>query len=252
MAAVAADRRVDRAAARRRATFDERRVLAGDVAALELVSQVTVGGLGPGDDEQPRRVLVETVDDARPVGVAARGLPGQRLGERALLMAPARVHDESRRLVDDQQLVVLVGNRDVGRVDRLRHGDRGLVDLDRVAGRQLVALGHDRPVDGHRAGVDQARGAGPAAERRREVGVERAGPRARGQRSGARRSRTKIRTMTPNVIATSATLKAGQCGNLTKSVTAPLATRSAALPSAPPISRPTASHASGRVALRAK
>ncbi len=85
---------------------------------------MTVGGLGPGDDEQSRGVLVETVDDARSVGVAARGLAGQGLGERSLLVAPAGVHDEPRRLVDDQQLLVLVDDRDVGHLDRLRNRHR--------------------------------------------------------------------------------------------------------------------------------
>ena len=44
----------------------------------------------------------------------------------------------------------------------------------------------------------------------------------------------------------SATLNAGQCGILTKSVTAPIRTRSIRLPAAPPSSSPVGSHTSGR------
>ena len=44
----------------------------------------------------------------------------------------------------------------------------------------------------------------------------------------------------------SATLNAGQCGILTKSVTAPSRTRSIRLPAAPPSSSPVGSHTSGR------
>src|SRR5215213_1800341 len=55
----------------------------------------------------------------------------------------------------------------------------------------------------------------------------------------------------PRVIATSATLKAGHSGGSMKSVTASTRTRSARFPSAPPASRPTATHSPGRAGWRA-
>ncbi len=53
-------------------------------------------------------------------------------------------------------------------------------------------------------------------------------------------------------MAMSETLKAGQKGSLTKSVTEPLEIRSIRLPSAPPISRPVGSHSSGRAGRMTK
>ena len=68
----------------------------------------------PGDHQQPARVAVEAMDDARPLdaGDAAPGLAvavgQQRVDERAARMARRRVDDQPGRLVDDQQVVVLV------------------------------------------------------------------------------------------------------------------------------------------------
>ena len=61
-----------------------------------------------------------------------------------------------------------------------------------------------------------------------------------------RRSSDEHQPTAPAVIAMSARLNAGHSGGSMKSVTAPARTRSARLPSAPPASRPTASHSPGR------
>ena len=77
-AAVAPDRRVDRAAARRRAALHEREVLAPQLASAQQLLQRAVDRLGLGDDEQPRGVLVEPVDDPgarRILSAARRGGP---------------------------------------------------------------------------------------------------------------------------------------------------------------------------------
>src|SRR5215204_1770191 len=70
-------------------------------------------------------------------------------------------------------------------------------------------------------------------------------------RLGAGLSDTRTSPSAPRVIATSARLNAGQSGGAMKSVTASSLTRSARLPSAPPVSRPTASHIPGRFGSRA-
>ena len=93
-AAVAADRRVDRAAARRRAPLDEREVLAPIARARERRLQRAVRVLGLGDDQQARGVAVEAVHDPRALGLRAAGrAPGQRLRERAGAVAARRVDD---------------------------------------------------------------------------------------------------------------------------------------------------------------
>jgi hypothetical protein len=69
----------------------------------------------------------------------------------------ARVDDEARRLVDDEQVLVLVGDPHVrGRRLGLRLRRRLLGKLDLLASLQTVALRTGVPVDEHCAGFDQA------------------------------------------------------------------------------------------------
>ena len=109
-ARVATDRRLDRAAARRRATLHEREVFALDLATRERLLQRRVRLLGARDDEQPGGVAVEAVDDAGALGVAAGGAVREQLRERVLAMALGGMHDDAGRLVDDEQVLVLVGD----------------------------------------------------------------------------------------------------------------------------------------------
>jgi hypothetical protein len=105
----------------------------------ELRGERLVRAVGLGDHHQPGGVLVETVHDARPLHpadaretVAAMG--NQRIDQRAAGMPRGRMHDEPRRLVDHDQLVVL--EHDLER-DVLARGLRLLglrhVHHDRVA-----------------------------------------------------------------------------------------------------------------------
>ena len=122
----------------------------------ELPRQPFVGDIGLGDDQQPGRVLVDAVDDARPRDAAdprqaAAAMVEQGVDQRPVAIAGGRMDDQPGRLVDDQQMLVLEddGERDVLRlvVRRLRLGDRQLerlVALDlgrRVANRLAVASG---------------------------------------------------------------------------------------------------------------
>ena len=75
------------------------------------------------DDEQAGGVAVEPVHDPGPRGVPAgrrrralaRGDSGaSMLGERVLAVAARGVHDEARALVDHEQVLVLVGDREGG------------------------------------------------------------------------------------------------------------------------------------------
>ena len=97
-----------------------------------------------GDDEKPRRVLVDAVHDARThdaVDAAQRIQPIQeRVNERARKIAAARVHREPLLLIDDGDVRVLVndveGNIFGRQIERLQSGDLYL----------------DRFPDGERAG----------------------------------------------------------------------------------------------------
>ena len=109
---VAPDRRLDRAAARARATLDQREVFALDLPRGERLLQQPVGLLGAGDHEQARGVAVEAVHDAGALRIAARGDAGEQLRERALAVPPRGVHHEAGGLVDDEQVLVFVGDRE--------------------------------------------------------------------------------------------------------------------------------------------
>ncbi len=176
LAPVAADRRLDRAAARRRPALDEREVLARDLARGELRLQRAVHVVVLGDDQQPARVAVQAMDDPRPPGLlAAAGAPGQRLRERALAMPARRVHDDARGLVDDDQMLVLQSDGE------LRHRSvraqlldvlGSVVDRDMLAAGDAVVLAHGRTVDEHPTGDDHALCARARAQPLREQHVE--------------------------------------------------------------------------------
>ena len=134
-----------------------------------------------GDDQQPGGVAIEPMDDPRPPRLlAAGGPPLERLGERPGPVTARGMHDHPGRLVDDQQVLVLVGDAEVRalvhRCDRRRPPSGTIVDLDRLAGLDEVALGRERAVDEHAAGVDQRLRSRARAERLRQEPVE---PRAR-------------------------------------------------------------------------
>ena len=92
----------------------------------------------------------------------ARGPARRPRGRRAPARACPRalpvpgMDDDARRLVDHEQVLVLVGDpeprrRDVGARRRLRLGSH----VDRLAAGEHVALGLGRAVDAHEPGVDQ-------------------------------------------------------------------------------------------------
>ena len=94
---------------------------AANCSAEALVRRVRLG-----DDEQPGRTLVETVHDARPLDAAdarqaVAAVGDERVDERAGGVPGGGMHDEVRRLVDDDEVAILVD--DVER-DRLGGGLR--------------------------------------------------------------------------------------------------------------------------------
>ena len=111
---IAADRRVD-PAARHHLAPDQREVLLLDLAIVELPRELLVRRVVLGDDHQPRRAAIEPVHDARPLLAADAAqivdVMQQRVDQRAARVAGRRVHDHARRLVDDDQVVVLVDDR---------------------------------------------------------------------------------------------------------------------------------------------
>ena len=155
-APVAAERRVDRAAARRRAALDERQVLAHDLARCERGLQPAMGLLALGNHQQPGGVLVEPVNDARAPRLAARGaVASQRLREGAVAVWAGWVHDDPRGLGDDDQLVVLVSDHQLGQFTAraLLNSDQRR-DRDRLTAAQAIVLAPRRAIKRHRACLD--------------------------------------------------------------------------------------------------
>ena len=132
-----------------------------DAVYAHLGAERLMGGIVFGNDEKAARVLVNAVDDARADGPAdARQLPRavvkQRVDERAVRVAGGRVHDHALRLVDNEQVVVLVHNvqRDVlgPGLDGLRVRQVDGVDF---AGRHLILFVDGRAAAGHKPLLDQ-------------------------------------------------------------------------------------------------
>ena len=108
--------------------------------------------------QQPGGVAVEPVHDAGalrigPAGHAAR----QRLHERPVGVPVARVHDDAGRLVDHEQVLVLVGDPELRRRRRRRAARLRQRRRRRTSSPpgEHVALGLRHAVDAHEPGVDQ-------------------------------------------------------------------------------------------------
>ena len=113
-------------------------------------------GLAASDDEQPGRVAVQPVDDPRAPFVATGDAGGERLRERPGSMAPRGMHDHAGRLVDHQQVLVLVGDRE-RRLRNLGLGDGAARGSHRhaLARRHGVPLRPRDAVHQHQPVVDQ-------------------------------------------------------------------------------------------------
>ena len=104
LAAVAADRRVDRPGARRRAALDERQVLALDAPLAQLLLQRAQHRLGLGAPAAGRWCRGRGGGRCPPRSARDRRGAASACDERPGPVAGGRVHDEPGRLVDDEQV----------------------------------------------------------------------------------------------------------------------------------------------------
>jgi hypothetical protein len=112
-----ADRRLDNATAARGLSPDDRLIEPFEPAVTAMggkqLGQALMGVICFGDDEQPRGILVKPVDNA---GAADSAYPrqaiaavgDQRVDERSRSMAGGGVDYQSRRLVDNDQMRILI------------------------------------------------------------------------------------------------------------------------------------------------
>ena len=207
---------------RARAATDEREVLALEPAPLHERPQALVRLLAARDDDQPGRVAVEAVDDPRPLGIAAGERPASPWTSVPVACPAPGWTTSAGRLVDDEQVLVLVRDPQVERLglrDR-RRLRRVLGELDLLPAGEPVALGPRPPSTEHGAGGEQPLGrrarADPDPARKRssrspaaDSGTRRGrDTRRRGPRSAATRAPSRIAT--PITMKLSARLNAGQ------------------------------------------
>ena len=161
--AVAPHRRVDRPAPRSRLSYDERQVLAGQGPSSHQPLQPLVGLVRARNDEQSRRVSVEAVHDPGAVLLpTCRPRSCERVRKRAAGVSRSGMDNDPRGLVHDEEVVVRVGDRELGRRNlRRRSGRLRRLDRDLLPACELVALAARMSVHENGAGFEQSLGSGP-------------------------------------------------------------------------------------------
>ena len=141
---------------------DDRVIHLLDRAILERALHDRVGELRLGDHHRPRGAHVEAVDDSLALGrpVAGDPIPGRLkvAQDSGSLPARPRVGGDADRLVDDDDVLIVVEDRHVGDGGRLALG-LGNGDLDDVGGAQAIRLAGRHPVDQHESLPRQLRAA---------------------------------------------------------------------------------------------
>ncbi len=132
-----------------------------DLTRAEGLLEEGVGRLALRNDHEPRRADVEALHDALPLGSPGGADPepgsSEVLDDRRTVPAEAGVGGDAGRLVDDDDVGVVVDDRDAGHLRR-RDGDgacRGDLDLEHVAGTDAVGLADDDGVDQHSPGFGE-------------------------------------------------------------------------------------------------
>jgi hypothetical protein len=154
----AAERRVDGAGLAVGRAPDKREIGAFQIAGAAMIgklgAEVAMGEVVLGHDHDAAGFLVETVHDARTFDTADTGqriaaMVDQRIDQRAGPVAVAGMYHETRRLVDDDQVGILVENVECNIFSRRRCVFRfGDFNGDADAFAQLVfRLAHDLAVD---------------------------------------------------------------------------------------------------------
>ena len=159
VAGMTAERRVNNALTIAEAPPHQRAVHAADFAGGELLGQIAVHLLVFSHHEQTGRAFVETMDDARPDGLARRGqvkMMQKRVDQRSREMPVSGMRNHALRLVDDEKIIVLVGNLEGDRFGA-DVGGRLVAEknLDELAGADLRGFLGNVAVHVNQAGVNQ-------------------------------------------------------------------------------------------------
>jgi hypothetical protein len=96
------------------------------------------------------------VDDPGPLRLAARDVAEQSVDERPVTPASGRVNHDACRLVDDEEVLVFVGDPERDVLSRERGLRSRSAELDGLAAREPVALGARAAVDEDVAGLEES------------------------------------------------------------------------------------------------
>ena len=139
--AIAADGGLDSPTPGARFAADEREVASLEATPPDEVLQTAVRLRRSRDDEKPGRIAIEAMHDSRTIALAAGdAVCEEALDERPPSHARCRMDDDAGGLVDDEQVVVLVRDRERDLIVLERRLDRVGLELDRLAAREAVAL----------------------------------------------------------------------------------------------------------------
>lgn len=148
---------------------DDSRISAFEAAVgavrRKLLRQALVSSIGLGNNQQARCIFVETMNDARALDAAdARqaitDMCHQAMHQRTRGMARSRMDDETGRLVNDDQIVVLVDHRerhvlgDQRHVFGRRNGNGDVLATGQLDGGVVAHLAADADLSGAQQGLD--------------------------------------------------------------------------------------------------
>ena len=112
MTGISSNRRLDAPGVGNDGALNQSQIRLLDVAVLELGHQAGLGLVVLGHHQQAARVAVKTMDDTRTLHAGDAAVLGaacqQGIDERATGMTRRRMNDQTRGLVDDQQVLVFV------------------------------------------------------------------------------------------------------------------------------------------------
>lgn len=147
----------------------------------KLRRKALVSCIGLGNNKKPARILVDPVDDARAFDTAdarqaVAAMVDQRIDERSRPVTRAWMHNETRRFVDDNEVIVFVNNgqRDVLALwlGIFRFGNSKGKPITRVD--PVFRLNYFAPAYGDVAGLDKGLNSIPAqrVQTARQDGIE--------------------------------------------------------------------------------
>lgn len=171
-------RLIDAARIRRDSSMDQRDIRLEHRTRAKLIRKILERGIRLRNDQQPRRIAIESMNNPGPHVACVRQLLEmicECIGERAGVDSRRRMHDKTGGFVYDEERLIFVDDVDRYRFrSETRHRRRDELDFDVVMFAKLVRRLAEFAVDENVFALDEAlqARAAPAFDSRREKGVE--------------------------------------------------------------------------------